>query len=58
LEKSELIEAEKLSFSEFAAFLAPPTPAQVEAWQQTTALDWVREALSLRPQVYDIGAGS
>ena len=32
----QLIEAEKLSFSEFAAFLTPPTAAEVEAWQQAT----------------------
>jgi hypothetical protein len=53
----QLIEAEKLSFSEFAAFLALPTAADVVTWQQSTVLDWVREAMSLRPQVYDIGDG-
>jgi len=53
----QLIEAEKLSFSEFAAFLAPPTAAEVVTWQQSTVLAWVREAMHLRPQVYDIGDG-
>jgi hypothetical protein len=57
LERSELIEAEKLSFPEFAAFLAPPTAAEVAAWQQSTVLDWVHEAMHLRPQVYAIGDG-
>jgi hypothetical protein len=53
----QLIEAEKLSFSEFAAFLDHPSTAEVVAWQQSTVLDWVREAMHLRPQVYDIGDG-
>jgi len=53
----QLIEAEKLSFSEFAAFLNHPSTAEVAAWQQSTVLDWVREAMHLRPQVYDIGDG-
>jgi hypothetical protein len=53
----QLIEAEKLSFSEFAGFLAPPTAAEIATWQQSIVLDWVREAMSLRPQVYDIGDG-
>ena len=52
-----LIEAEKLSFSEFAAFLDHPSAAEVATWQQSTVLDWVREAMSLRHQVYDIGDG-
>jgi hypothetical protein len=30
---AQLIEAEKLSFSEFAAFLAPPTATEVATWQ-------------------------
>jgi len=29
----------------------------VEAWQQSTVLDWVREAMNLRLHVYDIGDG-
>jgi hypothetical protein len=53
----QLIKAGKLSFSEFAAFLAPPTAAEVEAWQQSTVLDWVQEAMRLRSQVYAIGDG-
>jgi len=53
----QLIEVEKLSFSEFAAFLAPPTADEVATWQQSTILDWVREAMRLRPQVYAIGDG-
>ena len=55
--QKSVIEAEKLSFSECAAFLAPPTATEVATWQQSTVLDWVREAMHLRSQVYAMGDG-
>lgn len=54
---SHLIDAEKLSFSEYAAFLDHATPAEVAAWQGTELMVWVLESKALLPQVYDIGNG-
>jgi hypothetical protein len=53
----QLIEAEQLRFSALAAFLTPPTAADVAAWQHSTVLDWVREAMRRRSQVDEIGDG-
>jgi hypothetical protein len=53
----QLIENEKLSFSEFAAFLDHPTLAEIKTWQGSTYADWVQESKELRDRVYNIGDG-
>lgn len=54
---SQIIEAQKLSFSEYASFLDHPTPEQLRAWQASGPLEWVEESMALRPRVYAIGDG-
>jgi hypothetical protein len=54
---SAMIDGEKLSFSELAAFLDHPTAEEVTAWQAGDYLDWLVESIAHRPQVYDIGDG-
>jgi hypothetical protein len=54
---SAMIDSEKLSFSEWAAFLDHPAPEEVAAWQSGDYLDWLGESAAHRPQVYDIGDG-
>lgn len=54
---SAMIESEKLSFSELAAFLDHPTAADIASWQASDYLDWLAESMVRRTQVYDIGDG-
>jgi len=54
---SQLIEAEKLSFSEYAVFLDHPANDEIARWRGTNLLDWVAESKALRSQIYDIGNG-
>ena len=54
---SGLIESEKLSFSELAAFIDRPTLGDVRAWQSSAPADWVRESKAARDRVYKIGDG-
>ncbi len=55
---SEMIDGERLSFSELARFLDHPTSGEVAAWQASTPEDWARESFALRDQVYgDVGDG-
>lgn len=51
-----LIESENLSFTEFARFIADPTPAEVAALQAAPYEEWIRESFCIRPEVYDFGA--
>jgi hypothetical protein len=53
---SGLIENEKLSFSEFAAFIDHPTLAELTSWQALPVADWARESKELRNRVYDLPA--
>ena len=50
-----LIDSEKLSFSELAAFIDHPTFDELRAWQSSIPADWVRESKALRDRVYKIG---
>ena len=50
----QLIEAENWSSCRLSR---AATAAEVATWQQSTVLDWVHEAMHLRPQVYAIGDG-
>jgi len=52
---SELIEHQRLSFSEMAAFLDHPTPQQVAAWQANGYREWIAESRALLDQVYELG---
>ena len=54
---SGLIDNEKLSFSEFAAFIDHPTLQEIQAWQSATPADWARESKAVRDRVYKIGDG-
>jgi hypothetical protein len=52
-----IIESEKLSFSELAAFLDHPTQEEIRTWQSATYADWIRESKAERERVYRIGDG-
>ena len=52
-----LIDAEKLSFSEFAAFIDHPTLQEIQSWQSSTPADWAKESQALRSRVYATGDG-
>lgn len=54
---SHLIENEKLSFSELAAFIDHPTQEEIRTWQSSTFADWARESKAERERVYRIGEG-
>lgn len=54
---SGLLESEKLSFSEFAAFIDRPTLEELRTWQGATPADWVRESKAARDRIYKIGDG-
>jgi len=50
-----LIESQKLSFTEYSAFLSRPdliTPAIRDEWSNSTVEDWAAESAKLRPGVY------
>jgi hypothetical protein len=54
---SGLIESEKLSFSELAAFIDRPTQGELRTWQSAAPADWVRESKAVRDRIYKIGDG-
>lgn len=54
---ADIIDHDRLSFSELAAFLDHPTLTEVRDWQAAPLADWVRESQDLRPRVYAIGDG-
>ena len=54
---SEIIDSERLSYTEFAAFIDPPAQARVSEWQKTGYMDWMRESFELRGRAYDVGNG-
>lgn len=54
---SRLIDNEKLSFSELAAFLDHPTQEEIRTWQASTFADWAKESKAERDRVYTIGDG-
>jgi len=54
---SQIIENEKLSYSEFVEFIDHPTLEELKTWQGTTYADWARESKDLRERVYQIGDG-
>ena len=52
-----MISHKELSFSELAEFLDLATLEEIRAWQDSDVLDWARESMALRPDVYAIGDG-
>jgi len=52
---SELIEHQRLSFSEMATFFDHPTPEQVAAWQADGYREWIAESRALLDQIYELG---
>jgi hypothetical protein len=54
----ELIDFEKLSFSEYANYLNHFTSDERKNYEQGTFIDWARESQDLRPKVYDFGSGA
>ena len=54
----ELIDFEKLSFSEYANYLNHFTSVERKSYEQGTFIDWARESQDLRPKVYDFGSGT
>jgi hypothetical protein len=49
-----LIEEEKYSYTEYVEWINHPTKEQVSAWQSSTVMDWVKESMDCREQVYDL----
>ena len=54
---SLMIDGERLSFTELAEFLGPPSAQQNSAREKNGYLVWARESGALRARVYDIGDG-
>jgi hypothetical protein len=54
---SGMIDNEKLSFSEFAAFIDHPTLQELQTWQSAPPSEWVKESKAVRDRVYQIGDG-
>jgi hypothetical protein len=52
-----LVESERLSFTELAAFIDRPTLEEVRTWQSSTPTAWVRESKAERERIYKIGDG-
>lgn len=52
----DLIDYKLLSFTEWVRFLEPKiTPAQVTEWQGAQPIDWVRELIAMRADIYNVG---
>jgi hypothetical protein len=54
---SDMIDDTKLSYTELAASLERPDEAHLKSIQAAGINDWVRESMSYRKQIYDIGNG-
>ena len=52
-----LIDSEKLSFSELAAFIDHPTWQELQTWQGSSPAEWANESKAVRDRVYQIGDG-
>lgn len=52
---SGMIDGSKLSYSELTAFIDRIEPEQEKAWQAGEPLDWAKESMTLRAQVYEVG---
>lgn len=52
---TELIELERLSYTEYSVFLDNVAPELRARWQSSSYLQWAEESKALRAQVYDFG---
>ena len=52
---SGLIDAQQLSFTEYARFIDYASEAEIKTWQAASYLDYARESKALRARVYDFG---
>lgn len=50
----EIIDFEKLSFTEYTKYLNHFSPAEIKDWQKGQYVNWAAESQELRPQVYDM----
>lgn len=50
----KIIELQKLSYTEYVAFIARSPKDLVKTWQTKDVLTWANESMELRPLVYDI----
>lgn len=50
---TELIENQRLSFTEYATFLDHFSSEEIKEWQAASYLDWAKDSRALRNQVYD-----
>lgn len=53
----KIIQDTQLSFSELAEMIDHPTDTEVNNWQSSGVLDWVKESTDVRARVYAIGDG-
>jgi hypothetical protein len=54
---SDIIDDTKLSYTELAESLIPPSENDLKAWQGTSVRDWAKESQTYEKQVYDTGNG-
>lgn len=53
----ELIDFEKLSFTEYANYLNHYSKDEKKEWEKGSFIDWAKESQDLRPKVYDLPEG-
>ncbi|MFY0626108.1 MAG: S1/P1 nuclease [Reichenbachiella sp.] len=51
---SGMIDFQQLSYTEYVAWINHPKEELIAQWQHDDVLDWVKECIDLRSQVYDI----
>ncbi len=49
---SGIINSQKYSYTEYAAWLDHPSSADLMAWSSTDVMDWIRESMKFRDQCY------
>jgi hypothetical protein len=54
----ELIDFEKLSFTEYTNYLNHYSKDEKKDWEKGSFINWAQESQDLRPKVYDIGEGA
>lgn len=51
---SGMIEESQLSYTELAESVNHPTKEEIQEWQNSDVLDWAKESIELRNEVYDL----
>ena len=54
---SLMIDSQRLSFSELAAFLDAATLTEIRAWQAASFEEWIAESIAYRAAAYEVGNG-